>query len=145
MVTVNQGFMQKNSVATKTALRAILQVTDLCAAQPANAAQLLVDRGFAPDYQYALSAVQQIPYNHCRTFNSEDTLRYYGLLLGEVGMVKSTPEQLIKTGTDWTFLNQLKTELPATPAPASFASARNLLCAIDSSRMAGARRRGSAE
>jgi transposase len=35
------------------------------------------------------------------------------LRLNEVGMIKSTPNQIIAEGTDWRFLNELKRELKA--------------------------------
>jgi NitT/TauT family transport system substrate-binding protein len=38
-------------------------------------------------------------------------VRFYALRLHEVGMLKSTPQQLIARGTDWRFLNELKKEL----------------------------------
>ena len=40
-------------------------------------------------------------------------MRYYALRLHEVGMIKSSPNQLIAEGTDWRFLNELKRELKA--------------------------------
>jgi NitT/TauT family transport system substrate-binding protein len=40
-------------------------------------------------------------------------MRFYALRLHEVGMVKSTPNQIIAEGTDWRFLNELKRELKA--------------------------------
>jgi NitT/TauT family transport system substrate-binding protein len=54
-----------------------------------------------------------VSYNAWHNFNPEDTLRFYALRLHEVGMIKSTPQQLIAQGTDWRFLNKLKRELKA--------------------------------
>ena len=48
-----------------------------------------------------------------REFDPEDSLRFYALRLHEVGMIKSSPNQLIAEGTDWRFLNELKRELKA--------------------------------
>jgi NitT/TauT family transport system substrate-binding protein len=31
--------------------------------------------------------------------------------MNEVGMIKSSPQQMIAQGTDWRFLNELKKEL----------------------------------
>jgi NitT/TauT family transport system substrate-binding protein len=45
--------------------------------------------------------------------SSEDTLRFHGLRLHEVGMIRSTPQKLIAQNTDWRFLNELKKELKA--------------------------------
>lgn len=41
------------------------------------------------------------------------SLRFYALRLHEVGMIRSSPNQLIAEGTDWRFLNELKRELKA--------------------------------
>jgi NitT/TauT family transport system substrate-binding protein len=40
-------------------------------------------------------------------------MRFYALRMNEVGMIKSTPNQLIAQGTDWRFLKELKRELKA--------------------------------
>jgi NitT/TauT family transport system substrate-binding protein len=144
--TFNQDFAQKNPVATKHALRALLKATDQTALHPEQAAQLLIDKGFATNYQYALAAMQEIPYNRWRVYNPEDTVRFYALLLNDAKVVKRTPDELIKQGTDWTYLNQLKAELPATPVPTgALAATRNLFCTLDGSRVAGAQRPGNAE
>ncbi len=54
-----------------------------------------------------------MPYRKWREYNPEDSVRFFGLRLHEVGMVKSTPQRLIAQGTDWRFLNELKRELKA--------------------------------
>ena len=40
-------------------------------------------------------------------------MRFYALRLHEVGMITSSPEQILAEGTDWRFLNELKRELKA--------------------------------
>ena len=55
----------------------------------------------------------ELPYALWREFDPEDTLRFYALRLHEVGMIKSSPNELIAEGTDWRFLNELKRELKA--------------------------------
>ena len=37
----------------------------------------------------------------------------FPLRMREVGILKSTPQQIIAQGTDWRFLNELKKELKA--------------------------------
>jgi NitT/TauT family transport system substrate-binding protein len=144
--TFNRDFVQKNPVATKRALRALLKATDQTALHPEQAAQVLMDRGFATNYDYTLQAMHEIPYNRWRIYNPEDTVRFYALLLNGAKMAKNTPDQIIKQGTDWTFLSELKAELPATPAPAgALAATRSLFCAVDGSRTAGAPRPRNAE
>jgi NitT/TauT family transport system substrate-binding protein len=111
MATFNQDFVQTNPVATKRALRALLKAADVCAREPEQVAQFMVDKGYTQNYDYALETMQQIPYNVWREYDPEDTLRFYALRLHDVGMIKGNPEQIIAKGTDWTFLNELKTEL----------------------------------
>jgi NitT/TauT family transport system substrate-binding protein len=111
MVTANREFVQKHPAATKRAVRAILKAANVCAVEPAQVAQLLVDKGLTERYDYALQAMQEIPYNRWREYDPEDAVRFYALRLQEAGMIKRTPQQIIARGTDWGFLNELKKEL----------------------------------
>ena len=111
MVTGNREFVRKHPIATKRALRAILKATDVCALEPDRAAQLIVEKGFTPRYDYALQTMQEIPYNRWREYDPEDTVRFYALRLHELGLIKSTPQKIIAQGTDWRFFNALKKEL----------------------------------
>jgi NitT/TauT family transport system substrate-binding protein len=110
-VVANRAFVQKHPVATKRALRAILKATDLRASAPDQTARTLVDRGFTPNYASALQTMQEVPYGKWREYDAEDTVRFYGLRLHEIGMIMSTLQKLIAQGTDWRFLNELKREL----------------------------------
>ncbi len=78
-----------------------------------RAAQRLVDGGFTERYDYALQTLTELPYDSWREFDPEDSLRFYALRLHEVGMIKSSPNELLAEGTDWRFLNELKRELKA--------------------------------
>src|SRR5262249_51701137 len=111
MLTGNRTFVEQHPIATRRALRAILKAADLCAAEPERVARSLVDRGFTANYDYALNAMRQLPYNRWRDLSPEDTLRYYALRLHESRMIKNTPDKLVAQGTDWRFLNELKQEL----------------------------------
>jgi hypothetical protein len=84
---------------------------DLCAQDPEQAARMLVARQSTPRFDYALQAMQEIPYNRWREYDPEDTVRFYALRLQEAGMIKSSPQKLIAQGTDWRFFNELKKEL----------------------------------
>ncbi len=110
-MAVNREFVRKYPVATKRALRAILKAANVCALEPDRAARLIVDRGFAKDYDYALQTLKAIPYAKWREYDPEDTVRFYALRLHEAGMIKTTPQKIIAQGTDWRFLNELKKEL----------------------------------
>ena len=113
MLAGNREFVRRYPVATKRVLRAILKAADLCATEPARAAQRLVDGGFAERYDYALQTLSEMPYDKWREYDAEDTIRFYALRLHEVGMIKSSPHKIIAEGTDWRFLNELKRELKA--------------------------------
>jgi NitT/TauT family transport system substrate-binding protein len=107
----SREFVRKHPVATKRALRAILRAADLCAREPERVARALVDGKYTPRYDFALQLVKELPYDRWREYDPEDTIRFYALRLHEVGMIRSSPRQIIAQGTDWRFLNELKREL----------------------------------
>jgi NitT/TauT family transport system substrate-binding protein len=107
----NADFVRAHPIATKRFLRAILKAADLCATEPEMAAQQLVDAGFTERYDYALQTLTEIPYDSWRHFDPEDSMRFYALRLHEVGMVTSSPTQILAEGTDWRFVDELKREL----------------------------------
>jgi NitT/TauT family transport system substrate-binding protein len=111
MVYTRREFARKYPVATKRALRAILKAADICALEPERSAEFLVDKGYTPNYSYAIQTMQELPYGKWREYDPEDTVRFYALRLHEAGMIKSSPQKLIAEGTDWRFLNELKREL----------------------------------
>ncbi|MGH8718029.1 MAG: ABC transporter substrate-binding protein [Burkholderiales bacterium] len=113
LAAANRDFARKNPVATKRALRALVKAADLCVSEPARAARLMVDRGVADKYEYVLQSVKEIGYRTWREYDSEDTVRFWGLRLQEAGIIKSNPKKLIAEGTDWRFITELKRELKA--------------------------------
>ena len=113
MLGGSREFVRKYPVATKRAARAIFKAVDLCATDPARAAQRLVEGGFTPRYDYARQALSKLPYDKWRKYDPEDTVRYYALRLHEVGLIKSDPNKIIADGTDSRLLNELKRELKA--------------------------------
>jgi NitT/TauT family transport system substrate-binding protein len=104
-------FVDKHPIATKRVLRAILKAADLCVAEPKRIAQQIVDVGFTTRYDYALQAMNDVPYDKWREYDPEDAIRFYGLRLQEAGIIKSSPQVIIEAGTNWRFLNELKREL----------------------------------
>ena len=113
MVFGHREFVRKYPVATKRVVRAILKAADVCANDPERAARFMVKKGYEANYDIALEVVKEVSYSAWRTFDPEDTLRFHALRLHEVGMIKSSPQQIITQGTDWRFLNELKKELKA--------------------------------
>ena len=67
----------------------------------------LVDKGFAQNYEQAAATLKDIPYGKWREYDPEDTIRFYSLRLQEVGMIKSSPQKIIRQGTDWRFISPL--------------------------------------
>lgn len=73
---------------------------------PRSAERYIVAKGYEARYEVALEVVKSLSYNRWRTYNVEDSLRFFGVRLHEVGMIKSDPNKLIARGTDWRFLNE---------------------------------------
>lgn len=112
-IFANRDFVAAHPVATKRAMRAILKAADMCAREPDQAARYMVAKGYERRLEVALEVLRGLPYRKWRDDNPEDTIRFYGLRLHEVGMIKTTPNRLIAQATDWRFLNELKRELKA--------------------------------
>jgi NitT/TauT family transport system substrate-binding protein len=113
MISARPDFVSKYPVATKRAVRAILKAADICATEPERAARYIVTKGFDSRYDLALEVIKSLSYARWRTDNPEDSLRFFGVRLHEVGMIKTNPNKLIAQATDWRFLNELKRELKA--------------------------------
>lgn len=112
MLIANRAFVQNNPVATKQVVRAVLLATDLCANDPAEATQRLIDRGNVTDRDATFQMLKNdVAYDRWRVYDPEDSTRFYALMLREIGMIKSTPDKLIAQSTDWRILNELKKEL----------------------------------
>jgi NitT/TauT family transport system substrate-binding protein len=113
MVGARNDFIEKNPIATKRALRAILKAADICSQEPEQAARLLVAKGYESSYDIALEVLKSLSYDRWRTDDPTDTIRFHALRLRDAGMIKSTPQQIIARGSNFTFLNELKRELKA--------------------------------
>jgi len=112
MVSGQSGFIEKNPVATKRALRAIFKAIDLVARDPELATRALLAKKIVKesDKGYILQTLKDIPYAMWREYNPEETVRFYALRMRDIGMMKSTAQQFIAQNTDWRFMNQLKAE-----------------------------------
>jgi NitT/TauT family transport system substrate-binding protein len=111
MISARADYVNKYPVATKRVLRSIVKAADLCVSDPAMVARQMVDREFVPSYDFALQTLKDIRYDRWREYDAEDSLRFYALRMQELGMIKSTPQEIIAGGTDWRFLGELKREL----------------------------------
>jgi NitT/TauT family transport system substrate-binding protein len=113
MISGSSDYVEKYPITTKRILKAILKAADICASNPSWAAQQLVDRKFVPRYDYAFQTLSELRYDRWRDFDAEDALRFYALRMQEIGMIKSSPQEIIAKGADWRILNELKHELKA--------------------------------
>jgi NitT/TauT family transport system substrate-binding protein len=109
----NRAWVAEHPAATKRFLRALFKAAEFCQADPEGAARRLVDRGFTQKYDYALQTIRELPYDLWHEYDSEDSMRFYGLRLHEAGMLRTIPNTLLAEGTDWRFVNELKRELKA--------------------------------
>ena len=107
----DRPFVEKNPIATKRALRAILKANAICARQPERAARFIVDGGFTKSYEFALDNLKRIPYGKWREFSAENTMRFYALQLYEGGLIDTTPNRVLEGGTNFSFVNELRKEL----------------------------------
>jgi NitT/TauT family transport system substrate-binding protein len=111
MIGANREFVRQHPVATKRAIRAILKAANVCATEPERAARLLVDRKISQNYEYAVQAMKDLPYNRWRELDPTDAVRFWSLRLHEAGLIKNGPNKIVSQGTDWRFFNELKKEL----------------------------------
>jgi len=107
----NVDFIRRNPIATKRVVRAVLRANDICTTKPDWVAKTLVDRGFTPRYDYARQGLDEVSYSAWREYDAEDAVRFWALRMREAGMIKSSPDKIIATGTDWRFLKEVRKEL----------------------------------
>jgi NitT/TauT family transport system substrate-binding protein len=111
MLMGSVDFVRRNPIATKRVVRAMMRATDVCAAKPDWVAKRLVDRGVWPRYNSVRQGLDDISYRAWRDYDPEDTVRFYALRLRELGMIKSSPDKIIATGTNFSFLKEVRKEL----------------------------------
>jgi NitT/TauT family transport system substrate-binding protein len=113
MISGQSDFVKNNPIATKRAVRAILKANDIVARDPQYALQILQQKGIwkKSETKYILQGLKEIPYDKWPDYNPEETVRFFALRLNDVGMIKTSPEEIIAKYTDWSFLNSMKGEL----------------------------------
>jgi NitT/TauT family transport system substrate-binding protein len=111
MLLGSVDFVRRNPIATKRVVRAMLRATDICTAKPDWVAQRLIDRGVWPRYDSVRQGLDDVSYRAWRDYDVEDSVRFWALRLHEVGVIKSSPDKIIATGTDFRFLNEVREEL----------------------------------
>jgi NitT/TauT family transport system substrate-binding protein len=111
MLVGNPEFVRTKPNTAKSVVRAMLRATDLCLSEPTRVARRVVDRGFTPNYDYAVRTLSDVPYGKWRDYDPEDTIRFYALRLHEAGMIKSSPDRILAESADWRFLREVRREL----------------------------------
>ena len=104
-------FVRRYPIATKRVVRAMLRATDICAAKPDWVAQRLVDRASRRATTTRGRGSTTSPSAPGATTTSRNSVRFYALRLRELGFIKSSPDKIIATGTDWRFLKGVRKEL----------------------------------
>jgi NitT/TauT family transport system substrate-binding protein len=111
MLVGNPEFVRTKPNTAKSVVRAMLRATDLCLSEPTRVARRVVDRGFTPNYDYAVRTLSDVPYGKWRDYDPEDTIRFYALRLHEAGMIKSSPDRILAESADWRFLREVRRQL----------------------------------
>ena len=107
-----RDWMEKHPAATRRALRAVLKGADVVTNDPDGTARLMVERGYSNNFNYTCDILKEIPYNRIwQDFDPVDSVRFYALRMKQAGLIESTPEEILKKGTDFRYLNELKLEL----------------------------------
>lgn len=111
MLAARNEFVQRYPVATKRAMRAFVKASQFCELEQDSAARLLVERGATGSIGYARTALAEIPFDAWRSYDPEDTVRFFALRLGDAGLVKRTPSEILSRSTDFRFINEIRREL----------------------------------
>jgi NitT/TauT family transport system substrate-binding protein len=111
-IVASEPWYRANPIAAKRAMRAIYRTADALPADRADAAKLATDKGLfggAPALANVREAANMVPLDW-RTYDLEKAVRFYAPLLTDVGVLKATPDDLLK-GIDLTIFKGLSTEL----------------------------------
>lgn len=113
MLLTSREFLEKYPRATKRVMRALIRAADLCTREPERVARALVDRRVVERYEYGLQTLLESNFGSWRTHDPADAMRFHGVRLHDVGLIRSSPKELIARGSDWRFLDELRHEMKA--------------------------------
>ena len=111
-LVARREWYRANPIAAKRAVRAVFRAADAQTVSRADAVKRATDRGLfggPANFDNVLYAASMVPANW-RDLDLERALRFYGQLLADVGLLKVSVEDVVRT-IDWTILNELKAEL----------------------------------
>ena len=107
-VGANRNFVQKNPVATKRALRALMKASDEAESQPTAAARYVVDKGYRPNYDDVVQSFKEMGHNRWREMDHAASARFWLRSLQAAGLLKGAPEKVISDGVNLSFINELR-------------------------------------
>ncbi len=108
----SEPWYRANPIAAKRAMRAIYRTADALPADRADAAKLATDKGLfggAPALANVREAANMVPLDW-RTYDLEKAIRFYVPLLTDVGVLKTSADDLVKS-IDLKIFKELSTEL----------------------------------
>jgi NitT/TauT family transport system substrate-binding protein len=139
----NATFVERNPNTTRRTMRALYRAIDATARQPEDVARHIVEvRGYPFSLEDATHHLKHPHFDVWRTFDVEDTLRFYALRLREVGEIDATPDEILEH-VDLRYFNELRGKLAA--APRRFDTPFALTCEVQAGEYAaaiGPRRQG---
>jgi NitT/TauT family transport system substrate-binding protein len=92
-------------------MRAFVKASQFCQLEQDRAARLLVERGATDNIDYARTTLAEIPFDAWRSYDPEDTVRFFALRLRDAGLVKRTPSEILSRGTDFRLIDEIRREL----------------------------------
>jgi NitT/TauT family transport system substrate-binding protein len=118
LLLANRDWTRQHPIATKRVTRAVMRAADATVKDRPRAAHVGATRPIASilppsgiSFEEILNDTIAMPSYDWREFDPEETLRFFALRLGEVKLIKSTPQQIIAQGSDVAYLRQLQKEL----------------------------------
>ena len=111
-LVVREEWYRANPVAAKRAVRAVLRSADGQTASRFDAVKRVTDRGLfggPANFDNVLYAASMVPANW-RDLDMERSLRFYAQLLADVGLLKVSVEDIVRT-LDRRLLEELRAEL----------------------------------
>ena len=112
MLVARQEWYRANPIAAKRAVRAVLRSADAQTTSRADAVKRMTDRGLfggPANFDNALYAASMVPANW-RDLDMERSLRFYAQLLADVGLLKVSVDDIVRT-VDLRILEELRAEL----------------------------------
>ena len=111
-VIASEAWYRANPIAAKRAMRAIYRTADALPADRNDAAKLATDKGLfggAPAFANVREAANMVPLDW-RAYDVEKAVRFYAPLLTDVGLLKTSTDDLLKA-VDLKSFKELSTEL----------------------------------